>query len=196
MEGGMVSINAIMPIAVVFAVFMLFPLVVHASIRWKSSGKILCGIVMKGKPLVFKLKKIVEGEFIVDGTDKWFIREEQVKLVGYPLMWPEALGMFKQTVPCSLYMPGRGEPLDWEDPSTGSLSSKELSAILDPYWLRALVKGVEEAGGKPSRGEKILPWLAVGASIACLVLVFVVLAKMGVLEDKLGVLEQAIKLVR
>jgi len=55
--------------------------------------------------------------------------------------------------------------------------------------MRALVRGVEEAGGRPSGGERMLLFLAVGASIISMILVFVVLYK-------LGLLEQAIKLVR
>ena len=174
----MVSTSTIIAYGILLTLFLLFPLILQFAIRMRASGKLLCGIVSKDKPLNFKLLKVKGGEFVEQEEDEWLVDTNQVKLVKYPLLWPRILDMFTQIVPCSLYMRGRAEPLDWENPSVGSLSSKELPVILDPHWLGALVKGVTEGGGISKR-ERMLLYITAGAAIICMVLVFVVLYKMG-----------------
>jgi hypothetical protein len=171
--------------------FMMFPLVFQFAIRSRCDGKLLCAITGKDKPLNFKLLKTEtaqgKGEFVRDGADQWFIETRMIKLVKYPIMFPKALSMFQQIVPCELVMRGRAEPLNWEDPGVGIMSSKELPVVLDPHWMVALVKGIEEgvAGGSIPKNMKMLLFLAVGASCLCLVMIFVVMYKMGTMQSAL-----------
>lgn len=197
----MIPLNWVVVFVIVFTCIMFFPLILQFTIRQKCSGKLLCAITGKEKPLDFKLLKTEtkegKGEFVRDGKDQWVINPDQVKLVKYPIMWPRILGMFQQIVGCSLYARGRADPLDWKNPVAGALSSKELPAILDPHWLVALVRGVEEGvGGKSDKNIKMYSLLAVAASIMCLLLLFVVMVKVGTIQDGLNSLQEAIKLVR
>lgn len=197
----MVPLNYVV-VGVLFLVFFFaFPLIIQFSIRQVCAGKLLCAILGKEKPLDFKLLKTKtregEGEFVQDGKDKWVIDTTQVKLVKYPIMWPKTLRMFQQIVGCSLYVRGRADPLNWENPATGGLSSKELPAILDPHWLTALVQGVEEgaSGGRADRNLRMFTLLAMAGSLLCLVLIFVVMFKLGGIEDALGQVQQGMKLI-
>lgn len=168
-------------VVVVIVFILLFPLVLWYAIRRKCKGAMNCGIVERGKPIKFKLLKIKKGEFVEDKEDHWIILDKQVKLMDYPtgIMWDMfPMNLFQQTVPTSLYMRGRGDPLDWEDPSSGSISSKELKAILDPHWMKTLVQGVTE-GAAGSKWTKMLLFLAVGLGVICMILLFVLLARGG-----------------
>ncbi len=181
-----------MPQALVFfsvlAVWILaLPVIIQFYIRWKCKGRMLCGILGRGRGLDFRLLK-EKDEFVREGSDTWVVDPDQIKLVYYPLLWPPVLAMFQQIVPFSIYMRGRAEPLDWEAPALGLMSSKELTAVLDPHWMVALVKGVEE-GMKINRLEKMLPLLGVALGAISLVFLFV-------LVTKLNVMEQMLKLVR
>ena len=182
------------PFELVFLIVLVlcFPLAFWWTVRRKCAGSMYCGVISKGKPIQFKLLKIREGEFLEDGEDHWIIQDKQVKLTQYPAGWMWEMfpmSLFQQTVPTSLYMRGRGDPLDWEEPSSGSISSKELKAILDPNWMKSLVQGVVEGGGGASKRDRMLLFLAVGLGAISLILIFVLLTK-------LGALEQAIKVVR
>ena len=83
----------------------------------------------------------------------------------------------QQIVACSLVKRGRTDPLDWEDPSTGKMSSKELSEILDPRWMINLVKGVGEEQ-KPAKGQLMLTYIAVGASVISVVMLFYLITRL------------------
>ena len=198
----MVPLNWFIIYVIVFTCVMFFPLVLQLAIRQRCSGRLLCAIIGKEKPLDFKLLKVKTkdgsvGEFVEDGSDKWMIVTKQVKLVKYPMIWPSAFKMFQQIMGCSLYMRGRAEPLDWEDPPTGVLSSKELTAILDPHWLVALVRGVEEGTTlKADKKTKVMSFLAVAASLICMVLIFVVLYRLGAMQDVINSLPEALKLIK
>ena len=110
-----------------------------------------------------------------------------MKLVRYPIGWPSILGAFQQVVTCSLVMRGRSDPLDWENPPAGALSSKELPVVLDPHWLINLVRGVGEEG-KVGRGEKMLGMISAGASIIALLGVFYLISKLGAIEQAIAAL--------
>lgn len=189
----MVPVNVVITIAVLIVVLMFFPFIFLALIHQMTSGKMLCGIVSKGKPLRFKMKKIVDGEFVQEDKDQWFIREPQVKLVNYPIMFPKFLGFLQRIVPCELVTPGRSEPLDWEDPGRGIMSSTELEAVLDPHWLRALVQGAVEGGGKSDKQQRMFTLLAMALSGICMILLFVVMYKVGALQSSLTYLQSLLK---
>lgn len=168
-------------ILVVFVIMM--PLLIQTWISLKSRGRMMCIFVGGGKPVDFKLIK-PDGDLLHYGEHDYIIVGKQIKHVWYPLVWPKILGMFQQSIDCSLYKVGAGQPLDWEDPTLKVIDSRELKAILDPHWLRALVRGVveETQGGKKGGSERMMVFLSVGISAVCLILLFVVMTKISALQ--------------
>ena len=155
------------------------------------SFKTLSSYNFKGKKVL--LRTDINSD-VKEGTDKWFIKEKRVKLVNYPIMFPKALGFMTRVVPCELVMPGRAEPLDWEDPSKGIMSSKELEAVLDPVWLRGFVLGVaQEAGGKGDKQLRMFVMLAMALSAICMILLFVVMVRLNSTNATLLYIENLIK---
>lgn len=181
------SANAVALLVFFIVIIMAFPLVIQFVINSRVRGKHLCFILEKGRPLTAKLLKIIRDDFVKDGSDHWILDPELQKPVDFPVMWPKVLAGFQKGVWCSLVMRGRVEPLNWENPPVGVLSSKELPAILDPHWLISLVKGVSEEG-KPAKGERMLLYLVAGGVIICLVMMFYTITKLGGIEQALGAL--------
>jgi hypothetical protein len=175
------SANAVILLIFVVVLIMAFPTALTFVINSRVRGKHLCFIVEKGRPLTAKLLKIVRDDFVQDGKDHWILDPELMKPVDYPLMWPKVLAGFQKGVWSSLVMRGRVDPLDWEKPTIGALSSKELPAILDPHWLVALVRGVGEEG-KPAKSERMLLYLAAGGAVISLVMIFYLITKVGGLQ--------------
>lgn len=178
------SVNVV--ILLVFVVFciMAFPTALTFMINSRTRGKHLCVILEKGRPLKPKLLKIIKDDFVQDGKDHWILDKDLMEPVDYPLMWPKILAGFQKGVWCSLVMRGNVSPLDWNNPPVGVLSSKELPAILDPHWLVNLVQGMREEGKAP-KGERMLLYLAVGASVICLIMLFYVITKIGGIQQAL-----------
>jgi len=177
----MVDLNLILPVFLLIIIFMAFPLLLQFGLRAKTRGKHLCTIIERGKPLSIKLLKVYKDDFVKDKDDEWVLKTGLMKPVDYPIGWPRVLSGFQQRVWCSLVMRGRSDPLDWEDPPTGALSSKELPVVLDPQWMINLVKGVGEEG-KTGKGERMLAMIAAGASIIALLGLFYVITKLGGIE--------------
>jgi len=177
----MVNVNLIVPIFLLLIFLLSGPLLLQFVVKAKTTGRHLTVILEKGRPLSIKLLKIVNDDFVVDGADEWTLKTNLMKPVDYPIGWPKILSTFKVGVWCSLVMRGRGDPLDWEDPSVGALSSKELPVVLDPHWLINLVKGVGEEG-KVNKGEKMLTYVAAGASVIALLAIFYLITKLGALQ--------------
>lgn len=178
------SVNGILQLVFIVIVIMSFPLALQWWINSRVRGKHLCFIVEKGRPLSIKLLKIIKDDFVKEGKDHWILDNELMKPVDYPIQFPKVLAGFQKGVWASLVMRGRASPLDWENPPAGALSSKEVPAILDPHWLIALVRGVGEEG-KPAKSERMLLYLAVGASVICLVMLFYVISKIGGIQAAL-----------
>ena len=147
------TVNLIIALAILILFIISLPLIIQFAINSMVRGKLLCAILGKEMPLDFKLlrtkTKEGEGEFVDDNKDRFQIDSEQIKLVWYPIMLPKMMHQFQQRVPCSLYLRGRFEPLDWKNPNAGT-SSKEIKAVLDPHWLVNLIEGAKE--GAPSSG--------------------------------------------
>jgi len=165
-----------MNFAVLIIIFMSVPLLLQWRVRSQTKGRHLCAILEKDKPLQFKLLKIRKDDFISDKEDEWILNTRLMRLVRYPIGWPQLLYPFQQIVGCSLVMRGRTDPLDWESPSTGALSSKEIPAILDPHWLINLVKGVGEEQKIP-KGQLMLSYIAVGASVIAVIMLFYLITR-------------------
>lgn len=186
------SAGAVLQLVVLVIIVMSFPLALQFFVNSKVRGKHLCFIVEKGRPLTIKLLKIVRDDFVADGKDEWTLNPKLQKPVDYPIMWPKMLSGFQKGVWASLVMRGRASPLNWENPPIGALSSKEIPAILDPHWLVSLVRGVGEEG-KPAKGERTLLYLAVGASVVSLVMIFYVITRLGGIEQALNALKAIIR---
>lgn len=174
--------TAYMVIIFLVVMLMALPLLIQFNIRGKTKNSHLCVIVEKGKPLSIKLLKFSGDDFVKDGEDGWMLKTNLMKPVAYPIGFPKMLSGFQQAVWCSLVMRGRSDPLDWENPPAGALSSKELPAILDPHWLVSLVKGVGEES-KTGKYDKPLVMIAAGASVIALLMVFYVISKLGAIEQ-------------
>jgi len=187
-----VDVNVIIPIILLVIFFMSFPLLLQFYVRSRVRDRHLCTIIEKGKPLSIKLLKVYKDDFVRDKDDEWMLKTNLMKPVDYPIGWPKILAGFQQGVWCSLVMRGRSDPLDWENPPAGALSSKELPVVLDPHWLINLVKGVGEEG-RVSKGEKILAMVAAGASVVALLAVFYVISKLGAIEQAIAALRAITK---
>ena len=177
----MVNINIILPIFMLIISFMCFPLLIQFAIKKRLRGKHLCAIIEKGRPLTIKLLKITKDDFVKDKDDEWVLKPNLMKPVDYPIGWPSILQGFQQTVWCSLLMRGRADPLDWENPPVGALSSKELPVILDPHWMINFVKGAGE-GPTQDKNTRMFLLITVAGVILNMLLVFYAIYKMGIIE--------------
>lgn len=106
-------------------------------------------------------------------TDTAMVRQER-----YPTGWPKAL---QQVVPAFLYKRGEMEPLNWKtvkiDPKN-HVSAREVGALLEPEWLRALVKGIKEgASGGLTKQERIVLFIGAGAGVFALIMIFVLMTR-------------------
>jgi len=183
----MVDVNIVIPAVLLVIFFMSFPLVLQFFVRSRCRGKHLATIIEKGKPMKIKLLKINRDDFVKDGEDEWMLKTNLMKPIDYPIGWPKMLAGFQQSVWCSLLMRGRTDPLNWEDPPAGALSSKELPALLDPHWLINLVKGVG-ADTKVSKGERILAMISAGAGVLAILGVIYVISRLGEIQHSIELL--------
>jgi len=142
--------------------------------QWKCSGRILCWFLEEDISAVPELNKIVE-DFIISRDGMYDIEPEKVRLIRYPMGWPRLL---QQIIPCVLFERGNALPLDWVRLRGDRESAREIRAVLDEVWMRNLIKGAKESttGG---RFEGMLPWLTIGISGVCLLMIFVLMTKVG-----------------
>lgn len=191
-------IPAALMLVVVMIILMVTmgPLILQAAIRMKASHAVLAAIIERGRPIEFKLLKIIQGERLKDADDEWIVVTDRCRIATYPTFLPKIFAAFTQIVPCQLVLRGRADPLDWESPEAGVMSSKELPAILDPHWMVNLVRGVDEgtAMGFDKKSKQMI-FLAVGASCICIIFVLVVLYKLNVTSSQIAELSNQIKLI-
>ena len=174
----------ILQLVFIIICIMAFPLALQFWINSRVRGKHLCFIVEKGRPLTVRLLKVVKDDFVRDGKDLWELNPEKMKPVDYPIQFPKILAGFQKGVWSSLLMRGRADPLDWENPPVGALSSKELSPILDPHWLVNLVQGMKEEGKSP-KGERMLLYITAGGVAILLIMMFFIITKIGGIQAAL-----------
>lgn len=175
-------LNWIIAGAILFCIMMVFPLALQFYVRMKCKGRRLAAIITKAGPVEFKLLK-VQDDFMPDGDARYIIKpgSELNKPVDYPISWPKMLDGFRKTVDCSLYHEGNGSPINWKSPQAKVIDSKELTALLDPIWLRYLIRGVveETAGVTGKSKDRMWLFLAVGTSGISMILLFVVMYKLS-----------------
>lgn len=191
----MLSVNQILPVILLIVMIMAFPLALQFVINARVRGKHLAFIIEKGRPLSVKLLKVEEDDFVRDGEDFWKLEPKLQKPVDYPVMWPKILDGFRKGVWTSLLMRGRHKPLNWEDPTIGDYSSKEIGKSLDPHLLVNLMGRMGEEGAKTGfkKGDKMLLYMAVGGTIIAVIVLFYVITRLGGIEQAINALKAVIR---
>jgi len=144
----------------------------------RCSNKVLAYFLDATTGLKPELCKVVD-TWALSKDGAYRLDEEMVRNVRYPTGWPRAL---QQVMPALLYLRGDVQPLDWRTASIDlatRISPREVGALLDSEWLRALVKGVREgtAGGL-TKQERIFMFIGAGASALALIMIFVLMTRM------------------
>jgi len=156
------------------------PVIFFFITRARVAGKLLCWILEEDRSARQRLLK-VKGNFIQMEQERYFVNPDSVRFVRYPASWPVWM---QQTVPCSLYKRGEGNPLDWNTLAPiGPASAVELGTVLDPEWIKLVVKGTSEIGKTGGNRERLLLIIAIGASGLTLLLTFYLVSKMGAIES-------------
>ena len=154
----------------------LVPIAAFFWLRSRTAGRMLCWVMDEDRSAKQMLLK-VKGDFISIDDERYIVSPEVVRLIRYPTGWPKFM---QQVVPCSLYSRGNAEPIDWTSAVPQKLSSIELGSILDPNWMRLIVRGTKEQGvGGQSR---LITFATLGIGAVTVVLMFYVVTKMGALE--------------
>lgn len=157
-----------------------FCLILPPLFRLMVKGKIYCLFIGDDGYVMGSLKKPkYNNEYIIDGEGAYDIIPDRVGLTTYPRGLP---AFFQSIVPCLIYRRDEGVPLEIANPISKTVSAKEIMIGLEPHFLGALVQTSKE-GATDTRLQKMLPWLMIGGVLICIVLIFVVLAKMGVLDQ-------------
>lgn len=146
-------------------------------VRGRTSGKLLC-IMLESDRTVKRYLRKVQGSFIKFSDSNYLVVGESIRFVRYPDNWPSFL---QQTVPAALYNRGDTQPLDWTSTNHVGMSANELNAVLEPEWMRAIVKGTQ-APGTQGRLQGMLPIMTLMAAGLSLVLTFYVISKLGSLQ--------------
>ncbi len=155
------------------------PLILFFIYRVKVAGKILCVILEEDRSVKNRLVK-VEGNYISIGDSKYVVNPDAVRLMRYPSGWPVWL---QQIVPTCLYRADELQPLDWNTQEPVSNSASALAAVMEPDWLKLIVRGTRE--GAPSGlagGSRLMGMLGIGVSVITLVMLFYVISRLGAVE--------------
>ncbi len=155
------------------------PLVLFFIYRVKVAGKILCVILEEDKSVKNRLVK-VEGNYISIGDNKYVVNPDAVRLMRYPSGWPIWL---QQIVPTCLYRADEVQPLDWTTLEVVNNSASALAAVMEPDWLKLIVRGTKEGSGEGlTSGSRLLNMLGIGVSVITLVMLFYVISRLGAVE--------------
>lgn len=147
--------------------------------RHRTVGKILCYILEEDRSVRSRLIK-VEGDFLNFGGNRYLVNPDAVRLMRYPAGWPSWI---QQIVPVCLYKVEESTPLDWNTQMPVTNSSSALATVMEPEWLKLIVRGTREgATGALTGGNRVLTVLGVGASVLVLVMMFYLISRIGALE--------------
>ena len=156
-------------------------LLMIVALKFKYRGKVLCFFLDADLGVTPQLVK--SGETLVKKSDEetQIVTAKAVRWMRVPMGWPPFL---QEPVRCLLFKRGTAQPLDWVNVGNPKIevSAVELSAILDPQWMAQIVKGAREGTGE-SRLQRVLPLISAAVGVIVMVLLLVVLAKLGVLEE-------------
>ncbi len=165
---------------VILWVMLLGPILLFFVNRMRVAGKILCVILDEDRSVRTRLVK-VEGDYLNVGENRYIVNPDAVRLMRYPAGWPIWL---QQIVPTCLYKVEEAEALDWNTQLPIVNSSSALSAVMEPHWLKLIVKGTKEGGeGGLASGSKLLIVVGLGVSVLVLVLMFYVISRLISIES-------------
>jgi hypothetical protein len=142
----------------------------------RCANKVAAYFLEESTSLKPELCKTYGDDWILSKDGAYRLNTDKTRNVRFPSGWPS---MLQQVVPALLYQRGNLDPLDWRTLNLEKhLSAREVGALLDPEWLRALVKGIREgAGGGLTKIERIVLFVAAGSSVFALIMVFVLMTK-------------------
>lgn len=161
-----------------FLFMMTVVVVAFFWVRARTSGKLLCVMLESDRTARQYLKK-VQGSFVRFPDSNYLVVGDSIRFVRYPTNWPPFL---QQTIPSALYNRGDTQPLSWTSAQHQGMSANELAAVLEPEWMRAIVKGTQ-ASGTQGRLQTMMPMLTLMASALALVLIFYIISRLGALES-------------
>ena len=154
----------------------LLPVAAFFWMRSRTSGKMLCWMMDDDRSAKQKIVKVT-GDFVEMDDERYIVNAEAVRLIRYTTGWPNFM---QQVMPCALYSRGNANPIDWNDAKPTSLSSMELGSILDPNWMRLIVRGTKEQG--VTSGNRLITFASLGLGAVSVVVMFYIVTKLGTLE--------------
>jgi len=190
----MIPLDSVFMLLVVF----LMPVVLYFFMKLRTLGKLGCFFLEKDKSITFKLHK-VSGPHVQVGDELFGISPGRIRFLRYPMNFPS---IFQQIVPCSMYQREDYQPLDINDPINWTIlkgsndSSIEISAVLEPRWLAAIVRGTREGASEQTKFQRLMPALTLGAVAAVLVFMFYLVMKMNGMSGEIAHLEDLVNLAK
>ena len=158
-------------------VFMgLLPVAAFFWMRTRTVGRMLCWIMDDDRSAKQSLVK-VQGDFVTMDDERYVVHPDAVRLIRYPTGWPNFM---QQIMPCALYQRGNAEPINWNTSVPTHLSSMELGSILDPNWMRLIVRGTKDQGGTPA--NRMITFATLGIGAVSIVIMFYLVTKLGTLQ--------------
>ena len=165
------------PLVYTMVVLLIFPTLMFFYMRARTTGKILCWMLEEDRTAKQYLRK-VQGDFVRFPDSSYLVNSDSVRFVRYPASWPSFL---QQTIPCSLYRRGDTQPLDWTTAASIALSASELSSVMEPEWMKLIVKGTKDSSAQ-GRLSNLMPALSLGATGLVAILVFYLISRIGELQ--------------
>lgn len=162
-------------------VIVFFVLLMPPIFRMAVKGKLYCLFIEDDGYVVGKLKKpVFNEEYIMDKEGAYDIVSDRIGLTVFPRMLPS---FFQTIVPCAIYRRDDPIPIEIKNPILGAkvMTSKEVKLGLEPHFIKNLVATSRE-GVEESKIHKMLPLLIGGGVLICIVILFAVLLKLGVIE--------------
>lgn len=166
----------VLAILLIFLVALLLPPLFRMAVK----GKIYVLFIEDDGYVTGALKRpLHNNEYIVDSEGAYDIVSDRVGLTTFPKGMPS---FFQSICPCIIYRRDNPIPIEINNPTSKPISAKEVKVGLESHFIKNLVQTSREGGGESKLG-RMLPLLTVAAIGLVLVLVFVVLVRMGGLEQ-------------
>ena len=172
---------------VMLLVLAFVPVAAFFWMRSRTTGRMLCWIMEDDRSAKQAMLKVA-GDFVTIDDERYVVSPDAVRLIRHPSGWPPWM---QQVVPCSLYARGNAVPIDWATATPTSLSSTELGSILDPNWMRLIVKGTREQG-ETSPANKMVTFASLGLGAVSVVMIFYLINQLGTLSGAVTALQTKI----
>jgi len=182
-----------LPLDSVFMLLFIFlaPFGLYFFLKYRVIGKMGCFFLERDKSINFKLHK-VNGPHVEVNDETYGINPGRIRFIKIPIGWP---ALFQQIVPCSMYQREDyqpidiNEPLDWVRLLSSKDSAIEISSVLEPRWLAAIVRGTREGAPDQTKFQKWIPILTLGISVAVMVFLFYVMMQVSGISSEVSHLE-------